>query len=314
MKRSWEIIREVYTNNIANVHHQSGGNTDSVKWKQQDDPVTIADMQAQYVIYFGLKHAFPGLHIIGEEQPETMIKTDADFEWGSKIDIKNSEFANLEYNVEDCTVWIDPLDGTAAYVEGLVSEVTIIVGLAHKGVPKIGLISTLFSDGDAKGVDWKTANSSVYVGDTSVPKVFVYESTSEYDKHNLVRTILPFSDYEHGSKELRLAVSGRHYSEKVQELIKLVENGRGVCVSGCGFRYALMCNREIEGYIQNFPGACKWDTISGEALLECLGGISTAVEGSRYNYGNDAEHINGKGQFALDSKKNHEVYCERIRK
>jgi len=53
---------------------------DSVKWKAEDDPVTIADQRSQYIVYHGLKHVFPLLHIIGEEKEDTMQETEFDFD------------------------------------------------------------------------------------------------------------------------------------------------------------------------------------------------------------------------------------------
>jgi len=152
----------------------------------------------------------------------------------------------------------------------------------------------------------------LYVGDTDVKKVFVYE-TNTMDSHKLVKTIEPFVDYSPGSKEITLSLSVNHFSEKTKKLMEIFDNRKEAFNSGCGYRYLLMIEGKSDGYVQNRKGACKWDTCSGEAMLECLGGKSTAVEGSQYDYGKDASHINDKGQFALNSSKNHEHYSEKIR-
>jgi len=83
LKRSWDIIVEVH----ERTKNEDFKNSGDVAWKDATDPVTIADFQAQYVIYNGLKHYFPDLTIIGEENPEKMLKTEVDFTWGEKVNI-----------------------------------------------------------------------------------------------------------------------------------------------------------------------------------------------------------------------------------
>ncbi len=37
-------------------------------------------------------------------------------------------------------VWVDPLDGTNDFVSGNLSAVTVLIGLAIDGVPKVGIV------------------------------------------------------------------------------------------------------------------------------------------------------------------------------
>lgn len=45
-----------------------------------------------------------------------------------------------EFNTSNAVVWVDPLDGTSDYVNGIISAVTVLIGVAIDGVPKIGVV------------------------------------------------------------------------------------------------------------------------------------------------------------------------------
>lgn len=44
------------------------------------------------------------------------------------------------FSTENALVWIDPLDGTKDFTLGNLSAVTVLIGLAINGVPKIGVV------------------------------------------------------------------------------------------------------------------------------------------------------------------------------
>lgn len=57
------------------------------------------------------------------------------------------------FSTEKATVWIDPLDGTKDFTMGNLSAVTVLIGLAIDGVPKIGVVHNPFktNENDGKG-------------------------------------------------------------------------------------------------------------------------------------------------------------------
>jgi len=59
-----------------------------------------------------------------------------------------------EIDTKDALVWIDPLDGTKDFTLGNLSAVTVLIGLAIEGVPKIGIVHNPFrtNDNDGKGI------------------------------------------------------------------------------------------------------------------------------------------------------------------
>ncbi len=58
------------------------------------------------------------------------------------------------FDVEKTIVWIDPLDGTTDFVKGNLSAVTVLIGLAIEGIPKIGVVHNPFiiNENDGKGL------------------------------------------------------------------------------------------------------------------------------------------------------------------
>jgi myo-inositol-1(or 4)-monophosphatase len=86
-----------------------------IRWKGITDPVTEVDKACEALIIKGVKKAFPGHSILGEE---TGIH-----------EIEGSEFQWI----------IDPLDGTVNYSHGL-PTFAVSIGINEKGRPLIGVV------------------------------------------------------------------------------------------------------------------------------------------------------------------------------
>jgi 3'(2'), 5'-bisphosphate nucleotidase len=90
----------------------------AVEFKAKDDPVTVADRQANDLACERLSRAFPGMPIVAEESdPKTY-----------------AGFANAD------AVWfVDPLDGTREFVARN-GEFAVMIGLAERGRATVGVI------------------------------------------------------------------------------------------------------------------------------------------------------------------------------
>ena len=163
------IIREVYES--GNLGEQSKG---------IDNPVTLADLRVQKTIEENFAHFFPSLVTKGEESAESMEgivssvlpeNVNSDF---IKMEQLTKEYERRKtfnetmrkvygnqisesfesFNTEKAVVWIDPLDGTSDFVKGNLSAVTVLIGLAIDGVPKIGVVHNPFitNENDGKGM------------------------------------------------------------------------------------------------------------------------------------------------------------------
>lgn len=56
-----------------------------------------------------------------------------------------------EFDTKKAIVWVDPLDGTKEFLKENLSAVTVLIGLAIEGIPKIGVVHYPF--GIHKGDD-----------------------------------------------------------------------------------------------------------------------------------------------------------------
>ena len=94
-----------------------------VQSKQKDnfDPVTQADQQAEKAMRALIEEKFPDHAIMGEEFGATQSRADSPFQWV-----------------------LDPIDGTKAFITGLPSWGTLI-GLAKEGVPILGVFDQPFT-------------------------------------------------------------------------------------------------------------------------------------------------------------------------
>ena len=56
---------------------------------------------------------------------------------------KGVKFAK-EYLAEDVCLWVDPIDNTKGFIQGVAEAVTILIGISHKGKAELGLIGIPF--------------------------------------------------------------------------------------------------------------------------------------------------------------------------
>merc|ERR1712170_320646 len=107
---------------------------------------TEADIKIERLLVGNLEKHFPGIAIVGEESEAGSVTDDS--YW---IDLEKAcndlpKFDNCPEIADpsQITVWLDPLDGTAEFIDGLLSHVTTLIGIAHKGKPIAGVINQPF--------------------------------------------------------------------------------------------------------------------------------------------------------------------------
>ena len=89
----------------------------------------------------------PRLAIHGRAGEEGELKRDASLEMGTELqlDAVHPAFAYpaelRSAALEDVTVFVDPLDGTTEFTQGIVSAVTVLIGVAVRGKPFGGVIA-----------------------------------------------------------------------------------------------------------------------------------------------------------------------------
>lgn len=107
---------------------------------------TAADVLSHCAIGFGLLRIFPNLNLISEEDvqkkncPENLGNFDLDPTF-----VTSANLPDIAASPEDITVWIDPLDATKEFTEKLFHYVSVMICVAFKGEPIIGVIHFPFS-------------------------------------------------------------------------------------------------------------------------------------------------------------------------
>ena len=128
------ISAKVAARNAGNILMKYYESSDKkIKMKGKDNPVTIADQEADKYLFNFLTNEFP------------------EYGWLSE------ETVDSEERLERKRVWIvDPLDGTKEFIEGI-PHFSVSIGLVENGDPVIGVIynpvsGEMFSCEKGKGV------------------------------------------------------------------------------------------------------------------------------------------------------------------
>jgi len=121
--RAGQIVRDVWARGQLGIEEKTG----------KDDLQTEADRSAQNCIVASLARQFPGLAIVGEEGDQDL--SSVPHSW--IVETQDSQAASLVcperfhgLGLGDLTVWVDPLDGTKEYTQGLLDHVTVLIGIA----------------------------------------------------------------------------------------------------------------------------------------------------------------------------------------
>mmetsp|Transcript_1965 Transcript_1965/g.3443 ORF Transcript_1965/g.3443 Transcript_1965/m.3443 type:complete len:176 (+) Transcript_1965:233-760(+) len=116
-----------------------------------------------------------------------------------------------EVDCETSTVWIDPLDGTTDFVKGNLSAVTVLIGLAVNGVPKIGVVHNPFKTNENDGM-------GMTIFGTQEHGAFVLEYNAKMSKEELAARVPKYMEPFEQEKEIsddyevRVAASLSHFN------------------------------------------------------------------------------------------------------
>lgn len=111
-----------------------------------EDFVTSADVFSHCSIAHGLWRIFPKLNLISEEdvKQKNCPQADEHFDLDPSV-LSSVELPDINVSTGDVTVWIDPLDATKEFTEKLFHYVSVMICVAIKGEPVIGVVHFPFN-------------------------------------------------------------------------------------------------------------------------------------------------------------------------
>ncbi|XP_036405888.1 3'(2'),5'-bisphosphate nucleotidase 1 [Megalops cyprinoides] len=273
---------------VRKVMHS--GNLGIVEKTGANDLQTVADRLAQKSICASLSRQFPKVTIIGEEDlpPETVEEDLIENGQHEEILQKPCPAEYSSVREEELVVWVDPLDGTKEYTEGLLDHVTVLIGIAYNGKAIAGVINQPFFNYQlgADATLGRTLWGMLGLG------AFGFQLQEVPGGHCIVTT------------------TRSHSNKVVTDCVQAMEPDDVIRVGGAGNKIIQLVEGKASAYVFASPGCKKWDTCAPEAILHAVGGKLTDIHGNAYRYDADVKHMNSAGVLA--TLRDHQRYLSRV--
>jgi len=276
--KAGDIVRNIFSAGQLGIVEKTGA----------DDLQTQADRSAQDCILASLYTQHPELKVVGEEGELDMSGVDKSM----VIRDVDPEALKLACPAEwqgaamgELTVWVDPLDGTKEYTQGLLDHVTVLIGIAVGSKAVAGVIHQPYYNYKSEGA---TVGRTFYglVGSG------VYGLTR----------VLPPADQ-------RIVTTTRsHGTGLVQDALDILKPDQVLKVGGAGHKVLMLMEGQASAYVFPSPGCKKWDTCAPEAILHAMGGRLTDIHGAEYTYHAGVQHQNMEGVLATARSDDHAQY------
>ncbi|XP_068210794.1 3'(2'),5'-bisphosphate nucleotidase 1 isoform X2 [Palaemon carinicauda] len=299
LAQNMPVLSRLVSSSVAIANHAGGiireilkkGELGIVEKENARDLQTEADRAAQRCIISSLSKCFPKITIIGEEgEEETQVTSGKIFDPDlmPAVNVKcPSNLSSLEE--EEIVVWVDPLDGTAEFTQGLLDHVTVLIGIAYSGKAVGGIIHQPYFNYQNPGAELGRTVWGVVGGDVGgMPLVSPPEG------------------------KLIVTTTRSHSSSTVNDAISAVSPTEVLRVGGAGHKVMLLLEGKAHLYVFASPGCKKWDTCAPQAVLEAAGGVLTDIKGTPIPYYSTAPHRNSTGVLASAAGIPHDEYVNKI--
>jgi 3'(2'), 5'-bisphosphate nucleotidase len=211
-----------------------------VDYKGPDDPVTEADRRSNTLICERLRAIEPNTPIVAEESPEA--------DWA-------------HYRASERVFFVDPVDGTSAFVEKR-KEFVVMIGLLEGDSPTRGVLVAPTSGTAWVGVVGQGAWRIESDGTTHVLEV---EEPKTLDK-------------------ARVVSSRSHRTSLLERAIIALGAGEVLAIGSAGLKGAAVVDRRAHIYLASDHAGCRWDSCAPEAILRAAGATYTDALGVRLDY------------------------------
>jgi len=282
--RAGEIVRDIW----------SGGDLGIVEKTGKDDLQTQADRSAQNCIVASLARQYPQLTVVGEEGEQDLSGVPADWiveDADTTVSSLPCPARLVGTSLSDITVWVDPLDGTKEYTQGLLDHVTVLIGIAVGKEAVAGVIHQPYWNYQSTDPNAKLGRTFYGLVGTGV---FGLTPVSPPVGKRIVTT------------------TRSHTTGVVQDCLDIIQADEVLKVGGAGHKVILLMEGQAHAYVFPSPGCKKWDTCAPEAILHAMGGKLTDMKGNSYEYHSQVEHRNSEGVLATAILSDHAWYQDII--
>ncbi|MBX3054709.1 MAG: 3'(2'),5'-bisphosphate nucleotidase CysQ [Caldilineaceae bacterium] len=208
-----------------------------VEYKSPDEPVTEADRSANQHIVSCIMAAFPDDGILSEESKDDLSRLEKD------------------------RVWIvDPLDGTKEFIARN-GEFSIMIGLAYKGRPVMGVVH-------------QPSSGLIYSGIVGQGAWL----------HEEGETIALLVSNRTNVREMVLVSSRSHRKQIVDSIRRKLRITSENVTGSVGLKVGQISRQIADLYIHPSPGCKEWDLCAPEAVLTAAGGVMTDCWGNTLLY------------------------------
>jgi 3'(2'), 5'-bisphosphate nucleotidase len=211
-----------------------------VDYKGPDDPVTEADRRSNTLICERLRAIEPNTPIVAEESPEA--------DWA-------------DYRSSSRVFFVDPVDGTSAFVERR-KEFVVMIGL-------------LEGDSPTRGVLVAPAFGTAWVGVVGQGAWRIDSDGTSHELHVEEPTSLD---------KARVVSSRSHRTSLLERAIAALGAGEVLAIGSAGLKGAAVVDRRAHIYLASDHAGCRWDSCAPEAILRAAGATYTDALGVRLDY------------------------------
>jgi len=271
-ERGGEIARQLVRSGHLEICEKRG----------PDDLLTIADLKIQAEIQGSLLLLWPNLKIIGEETVTPCGRGEVDLTRLDKVTIDPKVVT--DYPISDVTVYIDPIDATKEFTEGIYSNVTTLIGIVVKDEAIAGVIYQPWSRDDIESPKGCLCWGIVGYGAEGLGPQDTRDNLVVAVTRTLSRT-----------------------SEKLEQGLRNLNATEVVRVGGTGYKSLLIAQGKVDVFFSPTPGTSKWDTCAAEAVLKSLGGDLTDIYGKRITYNREEPVANKYGLIASRLRDHKEI-------
>lgn len=243
-----------------------------VTTKDDNSPLTSADIASHEIINKSLKLFYPNIPIVSEEQKNLPFGTRKTWE----------------------TFWlIDPIDGTKEFIDKN-DEFTVNIALVHKGKAIFGMI-------------YAPALDVLYYGfDDSAYKI------NDFSKaENIFNEIRIIKARKFSENNVVIAVSRRHSKEKFQKLKESIFPNATTIPKGSSLKMCLIAEGLADIYIRLGPTS-EWDTAAGQAILNGAGGEIFDIHSNILRYNTKESLLNPEFYAIGDMQVNWKNYLNEL--